>query len=74
MPDVIIGINGVQYTLPPSAYILESYGGQQCSSGFQAMNLPTNAGDLWILGDVFIRQYYSIFDRTNNMVGLAKSI
>ncbi|MBN3277068.1 PEPA protein, partial [Polyodon spathula] len=74
MPDVIVGFNGVQYTLSSSAYILERYDGQQCSSGFQAMNLPTNAGDLWILGDVFIRQYYSIFDRSNNMVGLAKSI
>ncbi|XP_041092101.1 pepsin A-like [Polyodon spathula] len=74
MPDVIIGINGVQYTLSSSAYILERYGGQQCSSGFQAMNLPTNAGDLWILGDVFMREYYSIFDRGNNRVGLAKAV
>uniref|UniRef100_A0A667HH16 Chymosin-like n=1 Tax=Lynx canadensis TaxID=61383 RepID=A0A667HH16_LYNCA len=41
-----------------------------CASGFQG------EGDdpLWILGDVFIREYYSVFDRINNRVGLAKAI
>ena len=46
----------------------------QCSSGFQSMTLPTAQGDLWILGDVFIREYYAIFDRGNNRVGLATAI
>ncbi|MBN3303112.1 PEPA protein, partial [Amia calva] len=98
MPDFVISINGVDYTLPASAYLIiftqhrhltaalyfslflslsvsllyHSQRGQQCSSGFQPMFIPM--GDLWILGDVFIRQYYSIFDRANNMVGLAKAI
>ncbi|XP_062996460.1 embryonic pepsinogen-like [Elgaria multicarinata webbii] len=68
MPDVVFVINGHHFHLPPSAYTLQSNGGS-CRSGFQAMG-----GDLWILGDVFIREYYSIFDRANNQVGLAKAI
>lgn len=40
-----------------------------CISSFQ-----NTSGDLWILGDVFIRVYYSIFDRANNRIGLAKAI
>ncbi|XP_005989294.1 pepsin A-like [Latimeria chalumnae] len=70
MPDVVFTINGVQFTLPPSAYILQSQ--YFCSSGFSGM--AANGGPAWILGDVFIRQYYAIFDRGNNRVGLAKAV
>lgn len=42
-----------------------------CSLGFEGMDTPTEEGELWILGDVFIREYYVIFDRANNKVGLS---
>ncbi|XP_073542217.1 pepsin A-like isoform X1 [Phyllobates terribilis] len=69
MPTIAITINGVEFPLPASAYVRQNEEG--CSSGFQSMNLPTNSGDLWILGDVFIREYYVVFDRANNYVALA---
>ncbi|XP_030078235.1 pepsin A-4 [Microcaecilia unicolor] len=69
MPEIIFTINGVQYPLPASAYVNQNQG--TCTSGFQSMSLPTSSGDLWILGDVFIRQYYVVFDRGNNQVGMA---
>ncbi|XP_015670095.1 embryonic pepsinogen-like [Protobothrops mucrosquamatus] len=68
LPDVVFVINGINYPLKPSAYTQQMLPGY-CSSGFQS-----SPGDLWILGDVFIREYYSIFDRGNNRVGLAKAI
>ncbi|KAL1276683.1 hypothetical protein QQF64_036306 [Cirrhinus molitorella] len=42
-----------------------------CFSGFQSIDIPSPAGSVWILGDVFLSQFYSIYDRGHNRVGLA---
>ncbi|XP_068275511.1 embryonic pepsinogen [Nyctibius grandis] len=68
MPDIIFVIDGVQYPVSALAYI-EQNDQESCISSFQ-----NTSGELWILGDVFIRVYYSIFDRANNRIGLAKAI
>ncbi|XP_040837825.1 pepsin II-4-like [Ochotona curzoniae] len=72
LPEIVFTINGVKHPLPAKAYILEEDGA--CSSGFEGMNLDTSSGELWILGDVFIREYFTVFDRANNKLGLAKAV
>ncbi|NXH21495.1 PEPA protein, partial [Bucco capensis] len=69
LPDVVYYLNGNAFPVPPSAYVIESEG--DCMLGFEGMDVPTESGELWILGDVFIRQYYVVFNRANNMVGLS---
>ncbi|XP_007529425.1 chymosin-like [Erinaceus europaeus] len=66
-PTVVFEINGREYPLPPTAYTNQDQG--FCTSGFQG-----DDSQQWVLGDVFIREYYSVFDRVNNRVGLAKAI
>ncbi|XP_069481352.1 gastricsin-like [Ambystoma mexicanum] len=70
LPTLSFTIAGNSLPLPPSAYILQSNG--ECSVGIMPTYLPSQDGQpLWIMGDVFLRQYYSIYDVTNNQVGFA---
>ncbi|XP_028263484.1 gastricsin-like [Parambassis ranga] len=70
LPTLSFVISGVSLPLPPSAYITQNNG--YCVVGITPTYLPSQNGQpLWIFGDVFLREYYSIYDRSNNRVGFA---
>ncbi|KAG6039436.1 Vacuolar protease A [Claviceps citrina] len=71
LPDITFNLGGSNYSLPASDYILELQG--SCVSTFQGMDIPEPSGPLVILGDAFLRRYYSVYDLGKNAVGLARA-
>lgn len=77
LPTVGFTIGGDVYTLPPSMYILQvtdQQGQVQCVVGFTPLNFPASFGTTIILGDSFIKVYYTHFDKGNMKVGFAKAV
>jgi len=71
LPELTFKLNGVDFTIGPFDYILDA--GGSCISAFTPMDIPAPAGPLVILGDSFLRRWYSIYDLGNNSVGIAKA-
>lgn len=69
LPDITFELSGHKFVMGPDDYILELQG--SCISTFQGMDIPAPAGPLAILGDSFLRRYYTIYDLGNARVGIA---
>ena len=77
-PNVIFAVGNAEFILAPEHYLL-MIGNQSsdaaCATIFSIGDQKDLRGnEFWILGDYFLYRYYSIFDITNNRIGLAQSI
>ena len=71
LPNIIFNFsNSIKYVLKPEDYIIVNNG--FCILGITKLD-SIQFDDVVILGDVFLRKYYSVFDLTNNRIGFALS-
>jgi len=68
IPSMVWTIDGSEYVIPGKDLVLQSAG--TCIFALIGMNFP-EPGPKWILGDVFMRKYYTVFDYDGKRVGFA---
>ncbi|EMD40732.1 hypothetical protein CERSUDRAFT_44393 [Gelatoporia subvermispora B] len=73
LPDLTFTFDGKDYPLKGTDYILEVQG--TCMSAFTGLdiNMP-DGSQIWIVGDVFLRRYYTVYDLGRDAVGFAKAV
>jgi cathepsin D len=74
LPNLLVQINGQTYTLTGSDYVVEvsQMGQTMCLFGMTGIDIPS--GPLWIMGDVFMRKFYTVFDAGNLQLGFAPAV
>merc|ERR1712217_870503 len=63
LPALTVTLGGKEFQLSAEDYVLEVSG--QCLFAFMGIDVPPPRGPLWIMGDVFMRKYYCVFDYGN---------
>lgn len=76
-PNITFTIGGQEYVLTPEMYVIKAtmLGQTECMNGLMTMDFTGTAlgNNSVILGDIFMRQYYTHFDYGNKKVGFAKA-
>jgi len=67
-----------EFKIPADEYMVSDDNGEQCEPAFMKIDIPKKYGPGMILGEVFMRNYFTVFQRgdgnpANAKIGLARS-
>ncbi|KEI37884.1 uncharacterized protein L969DRAFT_89121 [Mixia osmundae IAM 14324] len=71
LPDLTMYFAGEPYTITGADYILQAQG--TCISAFTGLDFPESIGPIWIVGDVFLRRFFTVYSLEKDAVGFAVS-
>jgi hypothetical protein len=69
LPAFTVTLGGKEFTLTGDDYVINA--GGQCLFGFMGIDVPAPRGPLWIMGDVFMKKYYCVFDYGGKQMRIA---
>ncbi|RDW93978.1 uncharacterized protein DSM5745_01300 [Aspergillus mulundensis] len=72
LPEIVFTMGGYNFSLGPEEYTQKDKLG--CSSIVKAVDIKAPSGPLVILGDAFLRRWYSVYDYGSGAVGLARAV
>lgn len=67
-PKIEFVFEGKSFYIVPENYLLKT------SNKCQVLIKPDKGLNFWILGDVFLRRHYTVFDIGNKRIGIARSV
>nr|CAL07969.1 aspartic proteinase [Cynara cardunculus] len=76
MPNTAFTIGRKLFELTPEQYIFKVGEGEAatCISGFTALDIMSPQGPIWILGDMFMGPYHTVFDYGKLRVGFTEAV
>lgn len=74
--DFVLG-NGDKYTLTIDEYVsktVDSNNKPVCAAYIMPLDVPKPHGPAWVLGEIFMQKFYTVFNRDTNAIGFALAV